>query len=163
MARDCTRRDATDKPPVSGSLPRHLKLSMGRERARWDTESAVFAPSRDGAGIRAHQGESTDRFLGGSYYLRLPDTSAADAPLFRIDAGDGTVECLVDAPNLLACYRAPQMLCKGTIAAYRGCDRVKFSTCFRSAETALATTAKLATTATTTTATSCTAGCTLAP
>ncbi len=93
------------------------------------TETAVFAVSSDDASIRAHQGESADRFLGGSYYVRLPGTSgasSADAPLFRIDAGDGTVSRLVDVPNLLACYRAPQMVRTGTIAAYLGCDRVKF-------------------------------------
>lgn len=90
------------------------------------TETAVFAVSSDDSSIRAFQGESTDGFLGGWYYLRLPGTSAGDAPLFRIDAGDGTVERLVDVPNLLACYRAPQVVRTGTIAAYLGCDRVKF-------------------------------------
>jgi cysteine-rich repeat protein len=76
--------------------------------------------------LRGHMGESTDRHLGGNYYLRMVGSSGLGAPLMRIDASDGTSERIATVPDLWACYRAPQMVRAGTIAAYAACDRVEF-------------------------------------
>ena len=78
------------------------------------------------ASIRAHQGESTDRALGGAWFLRLPGGSRAPVPLYRIDAATRAVTTVAEVPSMWACYRVPQMVRVGTIAAYTGCDRVVF-------------------------------------
>lgn len=77
--------------------------------------------------IRAHQGESTDRFLGGAYYLRLPGGSdMLTVPLYRIDAATRAVTTVATVPRLWSCYRDPQMVRVGTIAAYADCAQVVF-------------------------------------
>lgn len=78
------------------------------------------------SGIRAHQGESTDRALGGAWYLRLPGSSRSPVPLHRIDATSLAVTTAAEVPSMWGCYRVPQVVRLGTIAAYAGCDRVAF-------------------------------------
>lgn len=77
--------------------------------------------------IRSHQGESTDRFLGGAFYVRLPGANETPmVPLYRIDAATRAVTSVATVPALWNCYRTPQMVRVGTIAAYTDCARVVF-------------------------------------
>lgn len=89
------------------------------------TERGMLAPG-GAVSIRAHQGESTDRSFGGAWYLRLPGTSRAPVPLYRIDAASLGVTTVAMVPSMWACYRVPQVVRLGTIAAYTGCDGVTF-------------------------------------
>jgi cysteine-rich repeat protein len=58
--------------------------------------------------------------------VRLHGGSSGTAPLFRVDASDGTVESLGDVPALWDSYRSPQMVRAGSIAAYVGATEVRF-------------------------------------
>jgi len=76
--------------------------------------------------IRNHDGESTDRYFGGAYYVRLPGDSSDTAPLFRVDPVARTVQPLGDAPSLWHAYQAPMMLRAGSIALFVGRSRARF-------------------------------------
>ena len=95
----------------------HSTRTLGPERAlvrAWTTS------------IRTHQGESTDRHLGGAYYLRPAGGPSGIVPLLRVDATTGTTTTVADVPSLWQCYRAPQLIRAGTLAALAACDRVVF-------------------------------------
>jgi len=106
------------------SDPRWFRALYDHETRTLGTELEAV-PAGD-TPIRAHQGESTDRHLGGAYYLRPVGGSEAPVPLVRIDAIDGSVTTLGEVPPLWHCYRGPQLVRAGTIAALPGCDRVLF-------------------------------------
>jgi cysteine-rich repeat protein len=100
-----------------GALYDHATRTLGPE---------LEAVRAGASPIRAHQGESTDRHLGDAYYLRPVGGPSGVVPLLRVDARDGTATTAADVPGMWQCYRAPQLVRAGTIAALTGCDRVVF-------------------------------------
>jgi cysteine-rich repeat protein len=117
-----------------GALVIYFPYASGESQwyqALYDHSTRALGPERalvhaGTTSIRAHQGESTDRHLGGAYYLCPAGGPSGVVPLLRVDATTGTTTTVADVPSLWRCSRAPQLIRAGTIAALTACDRVVF-------------------------------------